>query len=146
VDGIEITGSLATQTLSVDNDTVNAGNYTATTLSAVDTDLATGNIKSGVNIFGIDGDGNVVDTSSGDAVVADLFNSKIAWVDGSSVVGTLNLACNTATFNGTGNIVANTYDGAGDGTNRWCMTDTGDVTASQMKTGTIAWVDGLAIT
>ena len=140
------TGSLATQTLSVANDTLSAGNYNATTLSAVDTDLATGNIKSGINIFGIDGDGNVVDTSSGNAIVADLFDSKISWVDGSSITGSLDLACNTATFDGTGNIVANTYDGAGDGTNRWCMTDTGDVTASQMKTGSIAWVDGLAVT
>lgn len=35
--------------------TVNAGYYSSTTLAAVDTDLAAGNIKSGVTIFGIAG-------------------------------------------------------------------------------------------
>ncbi|MDQ6996814.1 MAG: hypothetical protein Q9M82_05050, partial [Mariprofundus sp.] len=49
------TGTLSTQSLSPANDTVAAGIYTATTLSAVDADLATGNIKSGVTIFGVVG-------------------------------------------------------------------------------------------
>ncbi|MDO8806667.1 MAG: DUF1566 domain-containing protein [Elusimicrobiota bacterium] len=40
------------QTLATGTDTVNAGYYSATTLSAVDADLAAGNIKSGVTIFG----------------------------------------------------------------------------------------------
>ncbi|MFH1413200.1 MAG: hypothetical protein ABIG10_04250, partial [bacterium] len=146
VDGIAITGSLATQTLSADNDTVTAGNYAATTLSAVDLDLTSANILSGKTIFGIAGDSNVVNTSTGDAIAGDLFNSKIAWVDGSSVAGTLDLACNDPTFNGTLNKVATAYDGAGDGTNRWCMSDSGDATVGQLPTGTIAWVDGVAIT
>lgn len=47
-----LTGTLPTKTLSPANDTVEAGHYAATTLSAVDSDLATGNIKSGVTIFG----------------------------------------------------------------------------------------------
>ncbi|MFH1412803.1 MAG: DUF1566 domain-containing protein [bacterium] len=146
VDGIAITGSLATQTLSDLNDTVAAGNYAATTLSAVDTDLATANILSGKTIFGIAGNSNVVNTSTGDAIAGDLFNSKIAWVDGSSVAGTLDLACNDPTFNGTLNKVATAYDGAGDGTNRWCMSDSGTVAVGEMKTGEVAWVDGVAIT
>lgn len=37
------------------NDTVNAGVYAATTLSAVDTDLTVGNIRVGVSIFGVSG-------------------------------------------------------------------------------------------
>lgn len=49
------TGTIATQSLSAANSTVNAGYYTATTLAAVDSDLATGNIRSGVTIFGVDG-------------------------------------------------------------------------------------------
>ncbi|MFH1412671.1 MAG: DUF1566 domain-containing protein [bacterium] len=146
VDGVEITGSLATQTLSAANDTVAAGNYAATTLSAVDTDLATANILSGKIIFGIAGNSNVVNTSTGDAIAGDLFNSKIAWVDGSSVTGTLDLACNDPTFNGTANLVATAYDGAGGGNNRWCMSDSGTVAVGEMKTGEIAWVDGIAIT
>ena len=50
-----VTGTLATQTLSAANDTVAAGYYAATTLSAVDADLAVGNIKSGTTIFGFAG-------------------------------------------------------------------------------------------
>ena len=55
---------------------------------AGDADLATGNIKSGVEIFGIAGDPNVVDTTSGDAVAADIVSGKIAWVDGIELTGT----------------------------------------------------------
>jgi len=84
-----VTGSVATQTLSVLNDTVAAGYYAATTLSAVDSDLATGNIKSGITIFGIDGNGNVVDTSTGDAVAGDILSAKKAWVGGLEITGNI---------------------------------------------------------
>jgi hypothetical protein len=47
-----VAGTMPTQTLSAANETVAAGYYAATTLSAVDSDLAVGNIKSGVTIFG----------------------------------------------------------------------------------------------
>ena len=43
------------RTLSPDSETVEAGYYVATTLSAVDADLAAGNIKNGITIFGIVG-------------------------------------------------------------------------------------------
>ncbi|MBA7494201.1 hypothetical protein ES702_04774 [subsurface metagenome] len=43
------------QTLSPDSETVPAGYYEATTLSAVDADLAAANIKNGITIFGIVG-------------------------------------------------------------------------------------------
>ncbi len=46
------TGTMATVALDPANSTVNAGYYAATTLQAVDADLAVGNIKSGVTIFG----------------------------------------------------------------------------------------------
>jgi len=62
------------------------------------------------------------------------------------VDGTLNLACNTATFDGTANKVADGYDGAGNGTNRFCMTDSGDAVAGNILSGKVAWVDGLAVT
>ena len=52
VNGAIITGTLATQTLDPANDTVLAGVYVSTTLSLVDPDLAVGNIKTGVTIFG----------------------------------------------------------------------------------------------
>ena len=44
------------------NETVNAGIYAATTLHAVDPDLAAYNIKSGVNIFGFTGTAALPDT------------------------------------------------------------------------------------
>ena len=146
VDGIEITGSLATQTLSAGSETVAAGNYAATTLSAVDADLASANIKSGITIFGFAGNTNVVDTSSGNAIAADIFNSKLSYVDGLELTGTLNLACDTVTFDGAGNLVAADYDGGGDGSNRWCITDIGDAVNSDILLGKIAWIDGVATT
>jgi len=54
-----------------------------------DTDLVTGNIKKDVNIFGVAGDPNVANTSSGDAVAGEIFNGKKVWVDGSEVTGTM---------------------------------------------------------
>ena len=89
VDGAEVTGSIATQTLSNANDTVAAGNYAATTLGAVDTDLAVGNIRSGVTIFGVAGKTEVVDTTSGDAVAGEILLGKKAWVDGLERTGTI---------------------------------------------------------
>jgi hypothetical protein len=54
---------MVTRTLSAANETVDAGYYAATTLSAVDADLAVGNIKSGITIFGFLG------THSGGVIV-----------------------------------------------------------------------------
>ena len=86
--------------------------------------------------------------NGGTAAVADLFNGKTANLTGDWDLdsGTLNLACNTATFDGTGNLIANGYDGAGDGTNRWCVTNTGDAIAGEIAAGKKAWVDGIEIT
>ncbi|MBU2574619.1 MAG: hypothetical protein KKH28_11140, partial [Elusimicrobia bacterium] len=50
--GAARTGTMATQTLDPANDTVLAGYYAATTLSAVDADLAAGNIAVSTTIFG----------------------------------------------------------------------------------------------
>ncbi|MDO8468229.1 MAG: hypothetical protein Q7S29_00525, partial [Candidatus Peribacter sp.] len=52
-----VAGSIATRTLSAANDTVSAGYYAATTLSAVDSDLIIGNIMTGVTLFGVTGTG-----------------------------------------------------------------------------------------
>ena len=87
VNGTQVTGT-GTQTLSVASNNVTEGYYAATTLSTVDTNLATGNIKAGVNIFGVSGDTNVVNTSSGDATATDIRTGDKAWVGGSEVTGT----------------------------------------------------------
>ncbi len=50
-----ITGTIATRTLSAANETVAAGYYAATTLSAVDVDLDAANIVAGKTIFGFVG-------------------------------------------------------------------------------------------
>jgi len=89
IDGSAVTGTIATRTLSAANDTVSAGYYAATTLSAVDADLATGNIKSGVTVFGIAGNSNVVNTTTGDAVAGEILSGKKAWVDGLEITGTI---------------------------------------------------------
>lgn len=82
------TGTMPTQTLSATSTTVNAGYYVVTDLTTVDGDLATANIRSGITIFGVPGNSNVVNTSSGDAGAADLATGKKAWVDGAEVTGT----------------------------------------------------------
>ena len=197
-----VKGSIATQTLSVLNDTVAAGYYAATTLSAVDTDLAAANILSGKTIFGFGGtiipnptygdndatqvlntasnpgtyDPNTCSTTydtsnltvgtvksgtafgdsltgeltpdGGIATVADLFNGKTAHltVDWNLDEGTLDLACNTAVFDGDANKVTDAYDGDGSGVNRWCMKETGDAVEEDILSTKKAWVDGLEIT
>jgi hypothetical protein len=165
VDGLEVTGSLSTQTLSAANDTVAAGNYAATTLSVVDTDLASANIKSGVTIFGFAGNVNVVDTSSGDATTTELLLGKKAWVDGLEVTGsiatsTLSAANDTvaagyydATTLATvdsdlavGNIKNGTTIFGYTGNVNVVDTSAGDATAGDLANNKIAYVDGAQIT
>jgi len=113
-------------------------------VAALDADITAGKIKSGQNIFGVGG----TLAPGGTATVADLFNGETAHLTGDWTLdtGTLDLACNTATFLGTANRVADAYDGGGDGTNRWCMTDSGDAAAADIRDGKKAWVDGSEVT
>ncbi|MEK7609687.1 MAG: DUF1566 domain-containing protein [Patescibacteria group bacterium] len=127
--------------------TVPQGYYSggsSVTVSTSSASFVAGSIKSGVTIFGIIG---TLIESLGNAVVADVFSGKtFSNTTDSNITGTLNLACNTATFNGTANLVATAYDGAGDGSNRWCVTDTGDAVAGDLLSGKKSWVDGVEIT
>lgn len=71
VDGAEVTGSMAMRTLSATGTTVQAGYYAAATLTEVDADLAAGNIKKDVTVFGVTGThegGGVVYTNATSAV------------------------------------------------------------------------------
>ena len=54
---------------------------------ANDADLVTGNIKSGVNIFGVDGKSSVVDTANTTAAKSNILMGKTAYVNGSLVTG-----------------------------------------------------------
>ncbi len=84
-----LTGTMPVQALSSASTAVNAGYYAATTLNAVDPNLATGNIKSGITIFGVAGTPTVVDTAGATAAAGDISTGKTAYVAGSLVTGTL---------------------------------------------------------
>ena len=82
-------GQIDKQTLSAANETVNAGIYDATTLSTVDSDLATTNIKSGATIFGKAGISTVVNIEDTTAVAADVAVLKYFYTNaGVRTVGT----------------------------------------------------------
>lgn len=121
------TGSLATRELSHGGATGLAGYYEAITLTDIDSDLVSGNIKSGITIFGITGDTNVVDTSSGDAGAGDILSDKKAWVDGSEVTGTMpdvtSSQASTAQGAGTGTIELTAPAGYYDGSDKVTATD-----------------------
>ncbi len=99
VNGTTVSGTLPTSTLSNASTTVNAGYYDATTLETVDSDLSAGNIKSGVNIFGVTGSYNGVECSgtlsalgrwcdNGDGTVTDM-NSGLVWLKDAGCVGSM---------------------------------------------------------
>jgi hypothetical protein len=90
---------LPTKTLDPANDTVAAGYYAATTLSAVDTDLATANIKATKTIFGIAGKAEVVDTVEVVAPItaADVVDPHVGFVNGAKVTGTVTEKVGSAT-------------------------------------------------
>lgn len=119
--------------------------YTLTQLYDAIPTILPETVKLGTNYLGVAGsltpDGG---TASGD----DLFISKTANLnnDWNLDAGTLRLACATDTFDGTDNKVTDNYDGNGDGNNRWCVTDSGDVTSAEIISGKKAWVDGVEIT
>ena len=95
VNGAKITGS-GTQTLSDANDTVAAGYYAATTLHAVDADLAVGNIKTGVDIFGFTG---TYDTEAGNPITAgDVVEPHVGFVNGAEITGTVTEKVGSATI------------------------------------------------
>ena len=80
---------LFTKILSSNSESVEEGYYNEIALSSVDSDLVAGNIRSGATIFGVQGKTEVVDTTSGDALVGDLKSGKNAWVSGAEILGTM---------------------------------------------------------
>ncbi len=94
------TGTLATQTVSDATVSQPAGIYSVFNLSAVDTDLAAGNIKSGATIFGVSGKSTVVDTAGGTAAAGDVLSGKTAYVNGNRVTGSVAAGENVTGANG----------------------------------------------
>jgi hypothetical protein len=158
-----ITPSIADQTISV-------GYHDGTGKISGDADLISANIKNGINLFGVSGNSNVVDTSTGDAVVNEIVAGKKAWVDGSEVVGamtsvgqqlitpgTTNQTITLGYHNGTGYvsgdadlISANIKSGINlfgvDGNSNVVNTASGTAVAGDLKSGKIAWVGGTQVT
>ena len=173
IQGNEVTGTIAslaatTYTPSTSNQTIAAGKYLSGAQTIVgDADLISANIKSGANIFGVAGNANVVDTSSGDATAAQILSGKKAYVDGKLVTGSIaSLAAKTYTP-GTSNqtIAAGKYLSgaqtiAGDadlkaaniksGVELFGVTGTytsdANATAAQILSGKKAYVDGKLVT
>ena len=73
------------QTLAPANDTVTAGYYAATTLHAVDADLAVGNIKTGVVVFGFTGTYDVEVTNP--VAAGRMKTGDVAFVNGTKITG-----------------------------------------------------------
>lgn len=119
--GTKKTGTMAnrgaggTVTPSTVNQVKSTGYYSSDITILGDADLVSANIKAGANIFGVAGNVNVVDTSPGTAVAADILSSKVAFVDGAQLTGSMT---NRGAYNitpGVSNIVipAGYHSGAG---------------------------------
>lgn len=65
-----------------------AGHYTGGTVKG-DPNLVTGNIRSGVTMFGVAGKASVVDTASATAGAGDILTGKSAFINGASVAGSM---------------------------------------------------------
>ena len=84
------TKAAATITPGTSNQTIASGTYlTGTQTIAGDADLVAGNIKSGVQIFGVTGSYAGIDTSDATAAATDIVTGKTAYVDGRKVEGSL---------------------------------------------------------
>ena len=93
VDGAKVTGSITsksaqTYTPGTTDQTIASGQYLAGAQTiAGDADLVAGNIKSGVNIFGVTGTYQGTDTSDADATADDIRAGKTAYVNGVKITG-----------------------------------------------------------
>ena len=84
------TKAAATITPGTTNQTIASGTYlTGTQTIAGDADLVAGNIKSGVQIFGVTGSYAGLDTSDATATAGDIVSGKTAYVNGREVEGSL---------------------------------------------------------
>lgn len=84
------TKAAATITPGTTNQTIASGTYlTGTQTIEGDADLVAGNIKSGVQIFGVTGSYSGIDTSDATAAATDIVTGKTAYADGRKVEGSL---------------------------------------------------------
>lgn len=101
-----------TYTPTTSNQTIAAGTYCSGTQTIVgDTDLVSGNIKSGANIFGVAGSESVVDTSDATATASDMASGVTAYVNGSKVPGNVTTITSGRGVGPSGTISMLTKDG-----------------------------------
>lgn len=129
-----------------------------------DADLNSLNIRAGIEIFGISGDSNVVDTRSGDAAAGEILTGQVAWVDGQEIIGNLPtqslspestelaaghyLAADLQQIDpdlNSANLRAGSRVFGIDGDPNVVDTRSGTATAADIAAGQIAWVDGQEI-
>ena len=119
--GIDVNGIQVKQSLNPANETVSKGVYAATTLSTVDTDLAVGNIKNGVTIFGF------VGTYTGPATLSQ------------DILGTANTAL--AAANAGGSVYQLSVSGSSDGATLATLAQTYNALSRAVGVGAIAATD-----
>jgi hypothetical protein len=147
-----------------------AGYYNGDGIVEGDIDLVSDNIRAGVTIFGVDGDLDVVDTSSGDAVASEIAGGKVAWVDGAEITGSMVNQGAIELAPGVDPVIipAGYHNGAGfvqgdadlisgnirsgitifgvAGNPNVVNTESGDAGAGEILVGKKAWVDGVELT
>ena len=103
--GLGATGTMAnngsvTLTPTTSAQSIAAGYHDGTGSCAGDADLVAGNIKSGVNLVGVNGSSSVVNTSGATAAAADMLSGKTAYVSGSLVTGVVAAGASVGGSNG----------------------------------------------
>lgn len=149
--------------------TITQGFHSGTGTVAGAADLTAENIKSGATIFGVSGDANVVNTSSGTATAGSLLSGAKAWVAGAEVTGTMpdngaqNITPSTISqtispgyHSGTGAVAGDANLTAGNikagatifgvtGASAVVDTSTGNALESEIASGKLAWVNGVLV-
>ncbi len=84
------TKAAATYTPGTTTQTISANQYLTGAQTIVgDADLVAGNIRSGINIFGVTGTYAGIDTSDATATASDIMDGETAYVNGSKITGSL---------------------------------------------------------
>ena len=131
-----------TRYLSPDSYTLTGGLYDTNDLRTIDTNLIAGDIRSGATIFGVSGNSNVVNTSTGTASETEIISGYVAWVAGSEITGTASAGGGDPGF-GFIEFATPSYSDSGSGT----VTDSANGLVWQASSynngGTLAWQDAM---
>ena len=83
------TPTISQQTIEPDTGYELASVTVGAVTSAIDSNIVSGNIKSGTTILGVNGSSTVVDTNDGDATAGDIASGKYAYVKGNKITGSM---------------------------------------------------------